>query len=203
MQEKITIDQDKCIGCGQCEEACNNGFINIIKGKAYCLEEITCNSFSKCLNKCPTGAISFISVPTGDKEYCAGGACDDNISELYNWPIKLKFTPYRTRYLNKADLLICADCAGYLVSNLHTKYLYDKVLLIACAKDDYDLQLKKLTVILTNNDIKSIEILHADVLCCHDLTKLILEARTLSKKNLPITEKILDIDGNCKTTNLL
>jgi len=55
----IKIDEDKCNGCGLCAEACHEGAIGMIDGKAKLLREDYCDGLGNCLPVCPTGAISF------------------------------------------------------------------------------------------------------------------------------------------------
>ena len=55
----IHIDEDKCNGCGLCAEACHEGAIDIIDGKAKLMRENFCDGFGDCLPNCPTGAITF------------------------------------------------------------------------------------------------------------------------------------------------
>jgi Fe-S-cluster-containing hydrogenase component 2 len=55
----IHIDEEKCNGCGLCAEACHEGAIDIIDGKARLVRENFCDGFGDCLPNCPTGAISF------------------------------------------------------------------------------------------------------------------------------------------------
>ena len=55
----IHIDEEKCNGCGLCAEACHEGAIDIIDGKAKLVREHFCDGFGDCLPNCPTGAISF------------------------------------------------------------------------------------------------------------------------------------------------
>jgi Fe-S-cluster-containing hydrogenase component 2 len=55
----ITIDHEKCNGCGQCAEACHEGAIGIIDGKAALLRDDYCDGLGNCLPVCPTGAIAF------------------------------------------------------------------------------------------------------------------------------------------------
>ena len=55
----IHIDEEKCNGCGLCAEACHEGAIEIIDGKAKLVRENFCDGFGDCLPNCPTGAITF------------------------------------------------------------------------------------------------------------------------------------------------
>ena len=55
----IHIDEEKCNGCGLCAEACHEGAIDIVDGKAKLVRENFCDGFGDCLPGCPTGAISF------------------------------------------------------------------------------------------------------------------------------------------------
>ena len=55
----IHIDEEKCNGCGLCADACHEGAIDIIDGKAKLVRENFCDGFGDCLPGCPTGAITF------------------------------------------------------------------------------------------------------------------------------------------------
>ena len=55
----IHIDEEKCNGCGLCAEACHEGAIDIVDGKARLVRENFCDGFGDCLPNCPTGAITF------------------------------------------------------------------------------------------------------------------------------------------------
>ncbi len=55
----IWIDEEKCNGCGICANACHEGAIDIINGKAKLVRENFCDGFGDCLPGCPTGAITF------------------------------------------------------------------------------------------------------------------------------------------------
>ena len=54
----IRIDEEKCNGCGLCVEACHEGALQIIDGKARLVSESYCDGLGACLPECPTGAIS-------------------------------------------------------------------------------------------------------------------------------------------------
>lgn len=56
----IQIDEEKCNGCGVCAEACHEGAIGMVNGKAKLLRDDYCDGLGDCLPTCPTGAISFV-----------------------------------------------------------------------------------------------------------------------------------------------
>lgn len=53
----ITIDRDKCDGCGQCVTACAEGAIELVDGKAVLVSEVYCDGLGACIGECPTGAL--------------------------------------------------------------------------------------------------------------------------------------------------
>ena len=55
----IHIDEEKCNGCGLCAEACHEGAIGMVDGKAKLLRDDYCDGMGDCLPNCPTGAITF------------------------------------------------------------------------------------------------------------------------------------------------
>ena len=54
----IKIDEEKCNGCGICINACHEGALQLIDGKARLISESYCDGLGACLPECPTGAIT-------------------------------------------------------------------------------------------------------------------------------------------------
>ena len=56
----IQIDEEKCTGCGICVQACHEGAIGLVGGKARLMRDDYCDGLGDCLPACPEDAITFI-----------------------------------------------------------------------------------------------------------------------------------------------
>jgi NAD-dependent dihydropyrimidine dehydrogenase PreA subunit len=54
----ISIDQEKCDGCGLCVPDCPEGALQIIDGKARLVSDLFCDGLGACIKTCPRGAIA-------------------------------------------------------------------------------------------------------------------------------------------------
>ena len=54
----VKIDEQKCNGCGECVDACAEGAIEIIDGKARLVSEVYCDGLGACIGHCPQDAIT-------------------------------------------------------------------------------------------------------------------------------------------------
>ncbi|MCX7918502.1 MAG: 4Fe-4S binding protein [bacterium] len=53
----ITIDEEKCDGCGLCIPSCPEGALQIVNGKAKLVKENFCDGLGACLGECPQNAL--------------------------------------------------------------------------------------------------------------------------------------------------
>ncbi len=60
LRDIITIDEEKCDGCGECIPACKEGALRIIDGKARLVANNVCDGMGACLGHCPRGAITVV-----------------------------------------------------------------------------------------------------------------------------------------------
>lgn len=196
----IQIDEDKCIGCGICADACHEGAIGMVDGKAKLLRDDYCDGLGDCLPTCPTGAITFV-----EREAAAydEAAVEENkkrktqpvqtteesrqnvSSQLSQWPIQIKLAPVQAPYFENADLLIAADCTAYAYGNFHQDFIKGRITLIGCPKLDAVDYTEKLTEILCRNTIRSVTIVRMEVPCCGGIEYAAVTALKNSGKMIP------------------
>ncbi len=56
----ITIDEDKCNGCGLCIPNCPEGALQVIDGKVRLVSDLFCDGLGACIGYCPEGAIAVV-----------------------------------------------------------------------------------------------------------------------------------------------
>ncbi len=60
----IRIDKEACNGCGLSIDACHEGAIGLVNGKAELLRDDYCDGLGNCLPVCPVNAITFVERDT-------------------------------------------------------------------------------------------------------------------------------------------
>lgn len=219
----IQIDKEKCNGCGACTDACHEGAIGMVDGKAKLLRDDYCDGLGDCLPTCPTGAITFVQREAAaydeaavfaakEQKGCHGGGCPGSAtrtltpadstpapasaeSQLRQWPVQIKLAPIRAPWFDKAKLLIAADCTAYAYANFHGDFIRDHITLIGCPKLDSVDYAVKLTEILKNNDIRSITVVRMEVPCCGGIEFAVKQALQACGKLLPWQVVTVSTDG--------
>ena len=199
----ITIDEEKCNGCGLCAGACHEGAIGMVAGKAKLLREDYCDGLGDCLPACPVNAISFEEreAPAYDEQAVLRAKqkkAEPAVSvpgQLTNWPVQLKLSPISAPCFAGADLLIAADCTAYAYGNFHNDFVRGRTTLIGCPKLDMVDYSQKLAAIFSNNEIKSITVVRMTVPCCGGITYAVETALAASGKEIPLQVVTVSPDG--------
>jgi len=189
----IKIDENLCNGCGLCAQACHEGAIGMIDGKAHLLRDDYCDGLGNCLPVCPTGAITFEEREASDYDQSAGAEAE--ASELMQWPVQIKLLPLRAPYYEGAHLLIAADCAAFTNGDFHNRFMKNKITMIGCPKLDEGSYAEKLTAILEQNNIASVTVVRMEVPCCGGLANAAIEALKNCGKMIPWNVVTLSIRG--------
>lgn len=219
----IKIDREKCNGCGLCVNACHEGAIELVDGKACLARENYCDGLGDCLPACPTGAITFEEreAPAYDEAAvlaakarknentpcgCPGTrarklektTCSHNAevpSQLRQWPVQIKLVPITAPWFADAHVLIAADCTAYAYGNFHNDFMQNRVTLVGCPKLDSVDYCEKLTAIFANNAVLSITLTRMMVPCCGGLEVAVKKAIAASGKKLPLRIVTISPDG--------
>ena len=221
----IQIDEHKCDGCGICVEACHEGAIGMVDGKAKLLREDYCDGLGDCLPACPQNAITFVEreaapydeaavLANKKQSACASGSCPGSMtkaihrpaapaqaeaprqtSQLRQWPVQIKLVPVAAPWFQGAKLLIAADCTAFAYANFHQDFMKDHITLVGCPKLDSVDYTEKLTAILQNNDIKSLTVVRMEVPCCGGIQMAAQRALQASGKFIPWQVVTISTDG--------
>ena len=212
---KARLVEDKlCDGLGACLGSCPTGAPQIIEREADEFDEEAVEEFLENLKKqasstpvkpsgCPSAQIKTFAplspCQTANKPSLktAGGP-----SALRHWPIQIRLIPPTAPFLQRADVVVAADCSAVTAANFQGDFLQDKVVMMGCPKfDDAQSYVDKFTAIFDQCKLKSLTILIMEVPCCGSMNGIIKEALKRSNTTVPVEQITLSVRGEVVARN--
>lgn len=201
------VTDSYCDGLGACLPECPTGAITLEEREATAFDEaaVTKNQTAAPTKPapaqlgcgCPGTHAKTIQRPQAPavqpNQECNTTAKPE--SQLQQWPCQIKLVPVNAPYLQKAHLLIAADCTAYAYANIHEDYMRNKITLIGCPKLDDTDYADKLSEIIKLNDIQSITVLRMEVPCCGGIVTAVKGALAKSGQIIPWRIVTIGTDG--------
>lgn len=195
-----------CDGLGACIGNCPEGALTIIERDAVDFDEEVAIARVRELKEqeekkaekplacgCPGSAATTLKKEAP----CNSSQPTDNIeSGLGHWPIKLQLLGPGAPFLDGAELLLLADCAGASYPELHRKMLPGKAVAMGCPKlDDLEAHIERLAEIVKGSSLKSITVVRMEVPCCRGFVHAAEQAVSRAGVELPLYETVISRTG--------
>ncbi len=199
------ISEKYCDGLGVCLGECPQGAIIIEERVVEKFDEeatkLHLEKENHTMDELPCGCPS-ATVTQFERHETTGVVPIEAINQqsmLSHWPVQLTLVPPGAPFLQRADLVLVADCVPFAYAGFHQDFLKNHSLLVACPKlDDFQAHLKKLTDILSQSSVKSLTAVHMEVPCCSGLVHMAKQALQLAGKDVPLREVTIGIKGALK-----
>jgi ferredoxin len=118
-------------------------------------------------------------------------------SHLTHWPIQMHLVSPNAAYYRNSDLLLAADCCAFSYGDFHKDFMHGKSLAIACPKLDSNKEVyfNKLTAMIDEANINSINVVIMQVPCCGGLVQLAQQAIESAGRDVPLSVTIIGVQG--------
>ena len=194
------LRDDYCDGLGDCLPVCPTKAISFEEREAEEYDEaaVKANMKNKQLETLACGCPGTHSKTI--ERYKHGEPVNTQMvavqTHLNQWPVQIKLVPSNAPYFDNANLLIAADCTAYAYGMFHTEYMKNRITIIGCPKLDEGDYSEKLTVILKQNNIKSVMVARMEVPCCGGIENAVKTALQNCGKMIPLQVATFSTDGN-------
>lgn len=210
------VSETYCDGLGACIGECPVGALTLEEREAPEYDQAAVDKHLAASGKTPHAAPAYAAPAAPAFQGCPGsmaralhqapaspGCCPGSApaappaqSALGNWPVQLSLVPVNAPYLERASLLLAADCTAFACPDFHRRFLKGKVALIGCPKlDDAGFYREKLASIIKANEIEFIHVVYMEVPCCGGLVRLVQGAVADSGRKVPVKLTKIGING--------
>ena len=198
-----------CDGLGACLGECPTGALKLVERPAAAFDEKAVEErlvATKAKDKleiplaCGCPSSTQMVMPAAQKAASAPSDSEAPASSLGHWPIKLQLLSPQAPFLQGADLLLLADCAGAAYPALHQKLLSGKAVALACPKlDDAQAHIDKLAQVLAAARPARIKLVIMEVPCCKGLDFIAKKAMEKAGVIVPLSSLVISRDGQVLT----
>ena len=216
------VSEVYCDGLGACIGECPVGALTLVEKEAPEYDQAAVDKHLASIGRtqhsaghatpkapifqgCP-GSMARSLGSTNAPSACPGAAPTtvQSQSQLGNWPLQLSLMPINAPYLERASLLMAADCTAFAYPDFHRHFVKGKVAIIGCPKlDDAAAYREKLAKIIQVNHIEFIHVVYMEVPCCGGLVRLVQAAVVDSGRKVPVKLTKIGIDGEIKEESIL
>jgi len=198
------VSEKFCDGLGACLGECPVGALMVETREAEEFDEEAAKTHARTAqinaHTCPSTQI--MTFPSDAEKKAATVDAPRIDSMLSQWPIQLLLVPPNAPFLKGTDLVIAADCVGFIYPNLHLDFLKGRKLIIGCPKfDDAQFYRKKLETMFKDSKPRSVTVLNMEVPCCFGLYQLVKDALTATGQSIPLKQEVIGVKGNKIKTN--
>ena len=202
------VSEVYCDGLGACLGECPQGAISIEEREAEDFDEAAVSAHLAHVRGpsdpqpdlecgCPGSAVRTMRPAPGRAAPCP--TYEGEPSELRNWPVQIKLVPVRAPFLDRADVLVAADCVPFAYRGFHHDFLRGRTLLVGCPKlDDAGFYVEKLAQMFVANDVRSVEVAIMEVPCCMGMDHIVSRAIQASGKRIPYRLTVVGVGGEIK-----
>lgn len=198
MVKTISIDESKCDGCGLCVNACHEGALALVDGKAKLVKPNYCDGMGDCLPACPRNAISFLEDLSIQSTLIQPSVLSNDMRAVdqpgVQWPIQLALMSPASGIFN-GTVVMAADCTAFKVENFSKRLVGDRPVVIGCPKLDDRARFDKLVQIFSQNPIDKVKVIRMEVPCCSQLTRITKAAVEATGKPIAVEETVIGRDG--------
>ena len=208
------VSEVYCDGLGACIGECPTGALTLEEKEAPEYDQAAVDKHLAASGRAPHAATAHPAPPAFQgcpgsmarslhQGAAAPAACPGTApsvpaaqSALGNWPIQFSLLPVNAPYLERASLLMAADCTAFSFADFHRRFMKGKVAIIGCPKlDDAGAYRDKLTQVIRANDIEFIHVVYMEVPCCGGLVRLVQGAVADSGHSVAVKLTKIGISG--------
>jgi Fe-S-cluster-containing hydrogenase component 2 len=195
-----------CDGLGACLGACPEGAITVAEREVLAFDEEAVRDHLAELWSRGEGPLESPGCPSArvqEFSFAGEGAGNGQGSALRHWPIKLLLVPPGAPFLRGADLILAADCTGFVWPELRRELTPRSALLIDCPRsDDYQAAQRRLVEILRVAAPPSLTVVHMEAPCCSWNWQLAREAVAIAGQPVALWRRVISPEGRLADEDL-